>query len=99
MIIVTVYLDSAISADRSKELARMHISNIDDGTEGPGLHRYDVETLRGRSKADLDKRIVNREGKIDQVPSDEHHVWYLVGEALKSIKYDKRPKKSHRSKT
>jgi hypothetical protein len=97
MIIVTVYLDSAVHSSRSKELARMHISNIDDGSEPAGLHNYDVKTLRGRKKEDLDKRIVNRQGKVSQVPSDEHHVWYLVGEALKAVEYDKRPKKSHRS--
>ena len=97
MIIVTVYLDSAIHPSRSKELARMHISNIDTGSEPSGLHCYDVQTLRGRSKEDLDKRIVNRHGKIDQVESDAHHVWHLVAEALKSVQYDKRPKKSHRS--
>lgn len=92
MIIVTVYLDSAIHPSRSKELARMHISNIDDGTEAEGLHNYDVKTLVGRCKEDLDKRRVNRQGKVSDVPSDKHHVWHLVAEALKSINYHRRPK-------
>lgn len=92
MIIVTVYLDSAIHSSRSKELARMHICNIDDGTEAPGMHRYEVTTLRGRSKEVLDKRVVNRQGKIGEVPSDEHHVWHLVAEALQAVNYHRRPK-------
>jgi hypothetical protein len=97
MLVVTVYLDSAIHSSRSKELARMHICNVDDGSEAPGMHRYEVTTLRGRSKEELDKRIITRQGKVGEVPSDEHHVWYLVGEALKAVKYDKRPKRSHKS--
>lgn len=97
MLVVTVYLDSAIHPSRDKELARMYISNIDNGSEPAGLHCYDVKTLRGRSKTDLDKNIVNRQGKIDQVPSDAHHVWHLIAEALKAVEYDKRPKKSHRT--
>lgn len=97
MIIVTVYLDSAIHSSRSKELARMHICNVDDGSEAPGMHRYEVKTLRGRSKEELDKRIITRQGNVGEVPSDDHHVWYLVGEALRAIKYDKRPTRSHKS--
>lgn len=97
MIIVTVYLDSAIHSSRSKEFARMYISNVDDGTEAPGMHRYGVKTLRGRSKEELDKRVITRQGNVGEVPSDEHHVWYLVGEALKAVHYDKRPKRSHKS--
>lgn len=98
MIIVTVYLDSAIHSSRSKELARMYISNGDDGTEAPGMHRYEVKTLRGRSKEELDKRIITRQGNVGEVPSDEHHVWYLVGEALKAVQYDKRPSTGKRTK-
>ena len=92
MIIVTVFLDSAIDDSRSRELARMYISNDDDGSEPAGLHRYDVKTLRGRSKDALDKHIVNRHGEIDPVPSDAHHVWHLVAEALRAVNYHKRPK-------
>jgi hypothetical protein len=93
MLVVTVYLDSAIHSSRSRELARMHICNVDDGSEALGLHRYEVTTLRGRSKEQLDRRVITRQGKVDGVPSDDHHVWYLVGEALKAIKYDSRPKR------
>lgn len=95
MLVVTVYLDSAIDKSRSKELARMHISNIGPGD--PGRWNYDVKTLRGRSKEELDKRTVNRQGNVENVPSDDHHVWHLVAEALKAVEYDKRPKKSHRT--
>jgi hypothetical protein len=99
MLVVTVYLDSAIHPSRSKELARMHISNIDHQSMlPPGLHSYDVRTLRGRSKEDLDKRIVNRQGTVKDVPSDDHHVWHLVAEALKSVEYDKRPGKGKQTK-
>ena len=96
MLIVTVFLDSAISSTRDKELARMHISNIGPGAK-PGLWNYDVQTFRGRSKEELDRRVITRQGKVNEVPSDDHHVWYLVGEALKAIEYDKRPKRSHKS--
>ncbi len=92
MLVVTVYLDSAIDKSRSKELARMHISNVGEG-ETPGNWSYDVKTLRGRSKEDLDKRVVNRQGRVENVPSDEHHVWHLVAEALKAVEYHKRPKR------
>jgi hypothetical protein len=97
MLIVTVFLDSAISPTRDKELARMHISNI-GGSRETGLWNYDVRTYRGRSKEELDRRVITRQGKIDEVPSDDHHVWYLVGEALKAIEYDKRPGKGKRTK-
>lgn len=90
MIIVTVYLDSAIDKSRSKELARMEISNVGPGA-GAKLWNYFVRTLRGRKKEDLDKHVVNRVGNLEDIPSDEHHVWYLVAEALKAVKYHKRP--------
>jgi hypothetical protein len=91
MLVVTVFLDSAISPTRDKELARMHISNI--GAGDPGRWNYDVKTLRGRSKEELDKRVMNRQGTVENVPSDDHHVWHLVAEALKAVEYDKRPKR------
>lgn len=91
MIIVTVYLDSAIHKSRSKELARLVISNEGPGRK-PGLWNYLVRTFTGRKKEDLDKHVINRLGNLEDIPSDKHHVWYLVAEALKAVNYDKRPK-------
>lgn len=83
MIVVKVELHSAITGKVS-ELARMHISNV-GGTKDRG--DYSVQTLRGRSKEDLDKRIVNRKGGVTNYPRLAIHVWHLIGRALKSVGY------------
>lgn len=89
MIVVSVQLISAIHPSRSKELARMTISNVGgDETHGD----YEIKTYRGRSKEALDKRIVNRSGKVTNYPRLALHVWHLIYEAMKALKYDKRPK-------
>ena len=91
MIIVTVFLDSAISPTRDKELARMHICNIGAG-DFPGQWNYSVETWRGRSKKELDKHVRGRQGEIENFRSDNQHVWYLVGKAIEAVNYHKVPK-------
>ena len=60
MIVVKVELHSAITGQIS-ELARMHICNI-GGTATKG--DYHSAALRGRSKADLDRRIPQRSGFV-----------------------------------
>ena len=89
MIVVSVQLVSAIHPSRSKELARMTISNVGgDETHGD----YDVKTYRGRSKEALDNRIVNRSGSVHNYPRLALHVWHLVYEAMRALNYDRRPK-------
>jgi hypothetical protein len=88
MIVVRVELHSAITK-RVTELARMHICNI-GGTADRG--DYSVETFRGRDKEALDRRVVTRKGNIRDYPRLAIHVWHLVYEALKALKYNRRPK-------
>ena len=83
MIIVRVELHSAVDG-RVTELARMHISNA-GGTETLG--DYDVATLRGRSADALDRRVVQRRGRVLRHQRLALHVWHLVGKALGAIGY------------
>ena len=97
MIVVSVRLESAIHPSRSKELARMEICNDGGGDEARGS--YDVRTLRGRDKEALDRRTVNRRGRVSNYPRLAIHVWHLVYEALKATNYNRRPKNATNSDT
>lgn len=88
MIVVSVQLDSAISATRDKELARVHISNVSVNEAGT-LADYAVESMRGRDKATLDKCIVQRRGRVVDHPRQREHVLNLVAKALISMGYGK----------
>lgn len=90
MIVVSVKLVSAIHPSRDKELARMEICNVSGVDTNRG--DYYARSLRGRSKEDLDKRVVNREGEIKDYPRLAIHVWHLVYEALKAMNYDRKKK-------
>lgn len=83
MIVIRVELWSAVTGERS-ELARMHISNV-GGTQTLG--DYDCQTLRGRSTADLNKNVVQRNVRISRHPRLSQHVWNLVAKALTGMGY------------
>lgn len=83
MIIVRVELHSAITGQVT-ELARAHISNI-GGTET--IRDYETCTLRGRDTAALDRRQVQRTGKVIGHASLALHVWHLVAKALTGMGY------------
>lgn len=83
MIVVRVELHSAING-RVTELARAYIGNI-GGTKTRG--DYAVRTLRGRSRAQLDKAITQRSGKITDHARLNEHVWHLVSKALTAMGY------------
>lgn len=83
MIVVRVELHSAVTGQVS-ELARMNICNV-GGTATKG--DYQCETLRGRSKKDLDRRTVQRSGSVRNYPRLAIHVWHLVARALVSMGY------------
>lgn len=83
MIVVKVELHSAITGQIS-ELARMHICNI-GGTHTKG--DYSCTTLRGRSKADLDRRVSQRSGFVRKYPRLAIHVWHLVARSLVTMGY------------
>lgn len=83
MIVVRVELHSAITGQVT-ELARMHLCNV-GGTRTMG--NYSVETFRGRSSADLDKRISQRRGRVMNHARLNDHVWQLVGKALVAVDY------------
>jgi hypothetical protein len=87
MIVISVRLESAIHASRSKELARMQISNI----SGAGSKRsYLVEVFRGRSKELLDRRAVQRTAQVRDYPALALHIWHLVAEALAECGYGRK---------
>lgn len=83
MIIVRVELHSAVTGQVT-ELARAHISNI-GGTDAAG--DYECITLRGRSKATLDRHVPQRRGKVLGHPRLREHVWNLVAKALTGMGY------------
>ena len=87
MIIVRVELHSAVDGS-VRELARMYITNV-GGTHT--LRDYKVQTLRGRSKEQLDQaareRSYTHQGEVVKHRSLALHVWHLVGKALKRIGY------------
>ncbi len=83
MIIVRVELKSAINGS-TRELARMQLSNI-GGDDKVGDYR--IETLRGRDRESLDRRVVQRTGAITGHRRLDLHVWHLVGKALAKIGY------------
>ena len=84
MLVVRVELHSAITG-RVSEIARMNIANTGGGTGKNGDYR--CETLRGRDKAVLDRRQVQREGKVLNYPRVSIHVWHLVARALVAMGY------------
>jgi hypothetical protein len=62
----------------------MNIANV-GGTATKG--DYHCETLRGRSKSDLDRRVQQRVGNVMNYPRLSIHVWHLVARALVSMGY------------
>jgi hypothetical protein len=85
MIVVKVELHSAITG-RVLELARMHICNRGDSTN-KNRGDYDVRTLRGRSKQNLDKGTVMKRGEVLNHARLQLHVWNLVAKGLRSMGY------------
>jgi hypothetical protein len=86
VIVVSVQLDSAISQTRDKELARVFIAN-EGGTDTLG--DYACASLRGRGKEQLDRRVVQRRGKVMSHPRQAEHVLNLVAKALIAMGYGK----------
>jgi len=90
LIRVSVFLLSAISADRNRELARMDIAN--DGTSVDVQRgNYRAMTLRGRTTADLNKGTPGKMVELQNWPREALHVWNLVAALLKAMGYDKMP--------
>lgn len=88
MIRVTVALLSAISADRSTELARMDLCNDGHRTvEDPRKGTYLATTYRGRDSATLDKRIPSKSVEVANWPRNDLHVWNLIRAALDGMGY------------
>jgi hypothetical protein len=83
MIVVRVELHSAITK-KITEIARMTICNAGGSTERGD---YRAETLRGRSREQLDRRISNRIGEVKDYPRNAIHVWHLVARALVAMGY------------
>ena len=84
MIRVRVELVSAVTGETT-ELARMHLINDGNGTESLGY--YDVEVLRGASTKQLDRRTVQKRGRVAEYPRKRYHVWHLVALALFRMEY------------
>lgn len=85
MIVVRVELWSAIDGSTT-ELARMVIDNVGCSPSGK-IADYRVRTLRGRSKADLDRFTVQHTGRVYGHRRLALHVWHLVAKALKTVGY------------
>ena len=86
MIVVNVQLKSAIHRSRDRELARVLISN-EGGTATFG--DYKCVSLRGRSTEQLDRRVVQRRGFVENHPRQAEHVLNLVAKALIKMGYGK----------
>lgn len=85
MLIVRVELHSAVTGQVS-EIARLEIVN-DGFSMDTAKGNYDVRTLRGRGKGDLDKHVIQRAGRIEDWPRLSKHVWSLVAKALGKCGY------------
>lgn len=85
MIVVRVELHSAVSK-KVTELARILICNRGDGSNSS--RNYEVEALRGRNTAALNKRQVQRKCEITGWNAPKLHVWNLVGYALRKMGYE-----------
>ncbi|MGK7056913.1 hypothetical protein AB4853_10565 [Bradyrhizobium sp. 1050_B9_N1_2] len=83
MIVVRVELHSAIT-HKVTEIARMRIRNA-GGTKDIG--NYSVETMRGRSREQLDRGECQRGGEVKDYPRLRIHVWHLVARALIAMRY------------
>lgn len=84
MIIVRVELHSAITG-KITELARMRIVNDESGTLTK--RNYSGTSFRGRSKDDLDKKTIMKQGQLHNWPSAQFHVWNLVRAMLTQLGY------------
>ncbi|BCA04176.1 hypothetical protein [Bradyrhizobium diazoefficiens] len=83
MIVVRVELHSAITREVT-EIARMHIRNR-GGTEDLG--DYAVDTVRGRTREQLDRGACVRSAEVNGYPRLRIHVWHLVARALIAMNY------------
>jgi hypothetical protein len=84
MIVVRVELWSARTGEKT-ELARMEIANDETGTLAK--RNYIARTLRGRSTAQLNKRVTQRETDLKDWPSEAVHVWNLISALLSKMGY------------
>ena len=94
MIEVRVQLRSAISRLRDTELARFVIVN--DGTGDGDTGNYRVESYRGRSAVQLDRRVKSRAGRVESHPRQTEHVLNLVAKALNAMGYGQPPSRAAR---
>jgi hypothetical protein len=84
MIVVRVELHSAING-RVSEIGRIVIAN--DGTGSASVGNYRGLAYRGRSRSQLDRRVVTRTGIVRDYPRLRLHVWNLVAKMLASMGY------------
>jgi hypothetical protein len=88
MIRVSVFLRSAISRDRDRELARMDIWNDGEQTvQNDRMGTYHAHTLRGRSSEALDKGVPSKRASIGNWPRHDLHIWNLVRLLLETMGY------------
>lgn len=84
MIIIRVELKSARTGETT-ELARMHISNTEEGTDSHA--NYVGKTFKGRSTEALNKLTVVRGAEITGWPRHQKHIWGLVAKMLTTMGY------------
>lgn len=85
MIEVSVTLISARRNGERTELARLEICNDETGTDE--RRNYLGRILLGRSKEQLDRRVVHRSAAVKNWPSKQRHVWNLVEVMLRNLGY------------
>jgi len=84
MIVVRVELHSAVTGEVT-EIARMDIAN--DGGGSARVGNYDGRVYRGRDAAALDRREVQKTGRVEAWPRQRFHVWNLIGVMLTQMGY------------
>lgn len=88
MIVVSVFLRSAIHASRDRELARMVIGNDgEQSLDDPRRGTYEATTYRGRDTAALDKGVPMKRASVANWPRNDLHVWNLVSWFLTHMGY------------
>lgn len=85
MIIVKVELHHARTGQVT-EIARMQIHNT-GASRDPAIGEYVAQSFRGRSTAQLDKRVVQRRAEVKGHRRLSYHVLVLVRKALEALKY------------
>jgi hypothetical protein len=90
MLVIKVELHSAIDG-RIEQLANMVIANDGTGTSTKGNYwgkafRKGSDYFSERGKSDPTNKVI-AQGKVDNYPRKDKHVWNLIARMLRSMAY------------